>query len=375
MFDDDYSPEVYKPVPQVVAAHNIPHLTQSLSSADNTFKFYDSSGSLNNEYFMSTAGLPIIIIVLGVLSILIYQLTLCMRCCCLCCCNCCKIPTVANKPDEKGGIFWTKTFRHYPKLMTCFHIALVAAFVADFCIYFGNGYLTKAFHEGGDAMESLAKVFSDVVSAGDGLVDAADALSAALVSPSCSAIYSQNNAELSDQVGSFRSSSGKLTDVVGSFPDKILDARHTFLSYGPKKDQILFLYFAFILFFLLCFLVVPCCGSKWALNTLIFFTELVIITLVIISGVEMVLVILLGDFCMSPADSVLSILNNGSSTDLLSYYLKCEGENEFFKPLNNATTAVTSFNGTMYDTVADIRTQTGNNTLGEVCLQTIETQV
>jgi hypothetical protein len=79
--------------------------------------------------------------------------------------------------------------------------------------------------------------------------------------------------------------------------------------------------------------------------------------------------VILGDFCMQPADSIINVLDfSGNGSSLLSYYLKCEGKSKFAAPLVNATHAVRAFNLTVYQQVQSARNTYHNQSLGQACL-------
>lgn len=82
--DDTTDTTDYKPSPLVVAAHNIPHLSTHLTPESNTFNVStESLGSItsSNGYLASLIPFPAILLALGVLAILIFLFSMCLRCC------------------------------------------------------------------------------------------------------------------------------------------------------------------------------------------------------------------------------------------------------------------------------------------------------
>jgi hypothetical protein len=373
-FVDDYAPPAYDPVASVRAAHSIPHFDNTFTIVDSSFNVLEG-GSINSTYLLGVMSMPICIMVIGVLSIIIYQLCLCFRFCCQCCCRTCNAYHPMIVPENDKSIFCVRLLRHRPLLMAFFWICLIFAAVANFCMYIGHTNIAKAFHTGGNSLTALADVLYNVDDATAGLVASANGMYDLMNSQTCDQFFSSDD-DASEQLSIFNTSSQHVGGVIGNFPSKIDDARDTFVSYQGMTDLVLFIYFAFILFIILLHVLLTCCRSKAFLNFLIAFTELVVLTLTLVAGVEMIVVVLLGDFCMAPADSTISlILGNASGNNLLTYYLKCEGTNLFIAPLENSTIALYDLNATVYRQVEDARAASSNATLGQACLTSFESNI
>jgi hypothetical protein len=288
---DDYVPPAYTPVGTVRAAHGIPHFDQGFNSVSNKFDVLDDSGAINTTYLLSCMSMPICIIVIGVLSLIIYQLVLCFRCCCQHCCKHCVSKDHMVIPDGDKSSFCWRMSRHRPVLMTLYWLSLIGALIANYCMYIGRVYVDRAYSSGYDSLTALAAVFNNALTATEGLFHSAGNMVNLLNSQQCSAVFSGSDDTASGQVNSFNSSADSIGGFIGSLPEKIEDARDQFASYQGTTDEVLYIYFAFIVFLILLNVLLTLCRSKAYLNFLIAFTELIVLTLTIIAGVEMIVVV------------------------------------------------------------------------------------
>lgn len=393
---DDYVPPQYTPVALVKAAHNIPHFDKTFSASDSSFAIYDN-GNINQTYLIGVLMFPCVIMVLGILSIIIYQLTLCFRFCCQCCCKTCNsFQPMMTAPDDKT-MFCCRIAKYKPVLIGFFYLSLVCAVASNFCMYMGHNYLDKSFSSGYDSLIALADVMNNVITSTNGLIANSNEMSAMLDSQACSEVFDSND-DANAKLSNFNSSSSGISGVVGSYPHKIEHAADIFIQYRGQMNEVLYIYFGFILFVILLHVVLTCCRSKVFLNILIAFTELIVLTLTIVAGLEMVLVMLFGDFCMDPATNAINIITgssgsgdddgssssgsgssgssgNSSSTNILTYYLQCQGTNQFIDPLHNATSALLTFNDTVYAQVQSARAAANNQSLGTVCLREFQSSI
>jgi hypothetical protein len=80
--------------------------------------------------------------------------------------------------------------------------------------------------------------------------------------------------------------------------------------------------------------------SKLLFRFLIFLSWLICLTLFIVSSLETIIIMFMGDFCMNPTQNILDVI----SSQAFSYYLTCTGDNPFansFQSINASTVALT----------------------------------
>ena len=125
-----------------------------------------------------------------------------------------------------------------------------------------------------------------------------------------------------------------------------------------------------------------CCRSKVFLNIWVVLTELIIVTLTIIAGLEMIIVVChfridiavsfgilqflyfscccfphvclhlqtaFADFCMQPSDNLLKPLPKGILKKAAVYYTQCSGESPFASTIDDVVDNLNKFNVTFTD--------------------------
>lgn len=75
----NFTQESYTPSIAVRAAHNIPHLSKSLKLESNVFNYSIAGTMSTSGYTASLLPFPAIILALGLLSILIFLISMCSR--------------------------------------------------------------------------------------------------------------------------------------------------------------------------------------------------------------------------------------------------------------------------------------------------------
>merc|ERR1712100_411165 len=85
-------------------------------------------------------------------------------------------------------------------------------------------------------------------------------------------------------------------------------------------------------------------------------SSIALILFIVLLGFELMLAVVLGDFCYAGPDEVLEDAGkmlglDGNTTNLLTYYTKCEGENPLISLLETAADGMGDLNSTLYTTV------------------------
>jgi hypothetical protein len=273
----------YTPNELVRAGYHIPHLTNQLGASPLTF---ESVTDDPETYVMSILVFPILLVVVGVVSILIYQLVLMCKCCCKCCCKKEVIPQV-----DHGGMFISTITKNNPVTMSFFFIFIVFATIANFCVFKSNGYFSNSIEQSVNAMEDLASIFTDIKGVGTSLVNVGLEMNSTLRSTNCSDVDSLFGDSVNTEINSFIYYSDMVVSTVGGFPSTINDAKDTFNNYAQKKNLVVYIYFAVICGVIFLLFQSACCRSKIYLNFTILLTEIVVLTLTIVAGAELIVVV------------------------------------------------------------------------------------
>lgn len=324
-YTSNYSPSYF-----VKNAHNIPRYGSSpFSDIVNDYQTYGKS----------VLAFPVALIVLGILSVIIFQLLLMFRCCCKC---------IKYKPDsdaeasdpEKAPWYgnraaWVTYVVTRRRVYTLFFVAVVCmAFVADFIIFNGNTRLTNGARQTMDSLTTLQTTFNEVL----GEVTLMQTSSNNAQNYINLAKNGNCDPGVSSYIDAMNSAITSLNNVASPLPSK-LDLVNSYLqSYAiEKKNLVVFIFFAVIAFVCVMFAIGGFCAQRWLLQIFIGLTELIVIALTVICCILMVFVEVLGDFCMDPTGNVLSLLPSGTLHDTVQYYSTCTGTNTFSDPINQAT--------------------------------------
>jgi len=99
------------------------------------------------------------------------------------------------------------------------------------------------------------------------------------------------------------------------------------------------MFFAFIMGNLALLLVAgPLCKSKHLLQLMVLVAGVLVLLLTILCCLEMILVMVLGDYCMGPSDHVSRLVGNDNFTlGVVEYFTRCAGNNPLQDSLNNIT--------------------------------------
>lgn len=337
----------YTPPFAVEMCHNIPHLLTDLSTGPSNFTEVDSMGS----YLTSVAGIPLVIFVLVIVSLLIFQFVLMLRCCC----TCAKCGPAMYTTKKIPG-WQMKLTKHRRFIFTLYYVFLFLAFAANHALFFGNAELTKGVDSTGSTFEFLYETTSDLINVGDAIGDYVNDLSTDLAQSGCFGSSESNTAanyisDVGDNIHDF-------IDQIDGFPNQFLNARDDMYHYAKdQKDLVIFIFYGFVDFVLLIFCLCPLFQLRILLQITIAFTELIILAFTAVCSVQMIVVVrmtlclceatadcdcvqtILADFCMEPTKNLLSLLG-GTMKETMQYYTQCIGTNPLKDPLNIAKSAL-----------------------------------
>lgn len=332
----DYT-KVYKPSADVESAHNIPHVYRGAQVSDPQIGQPDF-----RTYVETLITTPIVFLVLGILSVLIYQFILFTRCCCKCSKWTPDQKDVDAKPYFGDRVKWaakTVSRRRWYSAFFLFFVAFV--FFSIHGLWLGYAKLKQGALSSISNIEDLKTIFTTTTSA-----------ASAIQLDGQSAYDEINNLQLScfgnqqsvkDSLLAFASgiktAGSALYGLTKGIPDDLQIGQDYITMYMIDALRLaVAIYYAVIFFFGLIYILGAfCLKSRCAMWVSIGFTEIIVIILTIICVIEMILVMLLGDFCMDPTGYILQIFPAGSSLrDIMAYYTQCTGTNPFEDDIDSA---------------------------------------
>lgn len=342
----------YEPSISVKNTHNLPHINIFDKSVDN------SEFSLDEEYFTSVSGLPIIILSFGVISIIIFQ--------CFFCCRICghgnpyspseEVDYLKRVPGSSHSSWIKHIINRRGIAIKLFFFFLLCLMLADHLLYFGNGRINDGVNTASDGLILLYNMILGIFNDSSSMIDSSIIISNEInelqtTDSSCYSIVGT----IPDSLSSLTNSLFLLTNLTSSLPDTLDSANSDLLFYGiEEKNKVVFYFYGFIVAVAFIYLVGYCCSSKILLKLSITFTEILCILLCIMTCVEMCIGIVYADFCMSPSGNVISVLgDDGGSVDIVSYISECVGTNPFQNATDTCFIALDSLQTTINGLVTD----------------------
>lgn len=302
LFADASAPTSYTPNGNVVAAHNIPHLTKTLQQTNNDFLGVASNGTLSGPgviaYIESTIVLPAILVILGVLSVIILQIVMCCRWCCKRWCfktfqSCCKCVRTHNEGDElaEGGVVATTTKVGLGGVGISFFIFLVLVVVADLTALAGLRNFMNSFAAFSSALVSLGNIFQNIYDGSSEMQTAGNRITTTLSSNMCRNVSPAFLGSFKSGVNSFSVAAGDVASLTSGLPHFFTRINKQLSYYGSDLSSIVYIYLSVIVFNVLLFVGAAFSRSKMFFSVPFLLSELIVLTLTIISGIEMVVVV------------------------------------------------------------------------------------
>jgi hypothetical protein len=317
----------YSPIQLVRDAHNIPHLKESVF-ATRTNSFHAANDDLE-QYTISIIILPIILGALGCISLYIYQTILCCRACGLCTC---RKDHEFGMDDEnkccegcKGDCCpsWS-----YTNISVAFALLLFAAAACNAFVYIGDSQLKTSFADASDSLFTLSDIFEAISDTGTAISNRGNILLVIANSSQCEDTFSNSDEQqFTDGAETIIDAGDDIADQVGALPDECDNYGNDIETKADdRRVLVVNIYFAVIMAVIFFYGIAPCFKSKAYLAFWTVIVELIVLTLTIVAVVQMILITVLGDFCMDPTDNILYTVDDSQSYyDILDHYLTCDG--------------------------------------------------
>lgn len=328
----------YTPSNDVKQGHNLIHW----SPVD--------GGGREIDYVLSAAFPAIVITIIGIVSVVIFQLTLIGRFC-MRSYKCCGV---------------SKTTSSYRGNLMIFGALLLVCLINLHMLFIGNSGINDGLIEAADGLGTLGTEFESLKANSVTLTTLGGKIqsdSASCVGANdCAQYYCCSQADCDsnsspdtelkpmfavfDTQGTLVKGVGdSLYSLVKSVPDA-LDSAESVLR-GPaveSKNLVIYIVYAVLLFVLVGYAASAYFKRKIGTQVMILISELIVILLTICCGVCMFLVTVLGDFCMDPSGIIIDVVTETSNStqllDLLNYYLNCIGSSPIGSDLDDGIEAL-----------------------------------
>lgn len=209
----------YSPSSSVLALHNIPHLSESLTLMSNKFNLSDVS--MNSPYGQSVVALPAVLLALGLLSLLILQLLLSMRCCCKCL-KCGPSNKVASAELHNNTVRAEKT-KLIKTRKAVFYLYYIFAFfvlLANLLLFYGNTGITEGTNTTADTLTFLHDMTASLKASGSDMIWVGGDINNDVSASSCP--YASN---VQNDIQSFLNNVYSYNQLIGSLPGVLNTAK------------------------------------------------------------------------------------------------------------------------------------------------------
>lgn len=277
----------YDPIAVVEFTHHILHLDSHFQQVDHTFNI--SYNSFYNDYTKSLIPIPAICAGLGLLAVIVLQISLCARLCCECCRFMPRQRNERNRRAAQTSLFSQKPAR-YQNYVYLFVVGFVITVLAVQSFIIGKSFLTSGVHSSKNTVNFVLDVFNDLVSYGDKMTSYGDQLSEDFTFAQNTGCTQASN--LQQYMPEYYNYISEYESYVTPVPNQLDDVSSKLELWGVTYQNytIWGLYFI-ILIGLVVYLLGFWRKSKIAMRIGIGMTELIIIFLFLLIGAEMFIVV------------------------------------------------------------------------------------
>eukprot|EP01041_Mallomonas_annulata_P000597 gene597-1154_t len=286
--NEAFGNETYKPTEVISNVHAISEIS-------------DGNFNRTKEYFVNTAIIPAIILGLGVLSFILFNVGLVFR---LCCPSCAMGPRNVLLPNEDIATLERKNSERKLGWEVSFSVFLFSTLLCGLCIYFGNYYIIQAVRIIDPAILEARNLFLKVGNKTNTIALYGNDLQITLSSSNCSVFEPAYN-ELAPEIQKYIKISSTTSDE--SYRIATLATNICCAAFSICTGEFIFL-------------IIICICSAWLFLTFI-----------------------LADFCIAPVDNFIKLMPEGTAREAATYYTTCIGTSPFATPLQKANSILSMF--------------------------------
>lgn len=392
----------YVPSAAVMQIHSLPRLdAKTLALSDNVNfaltnmdemtdidSFTKGDGTATSKYLTGVATLPIVIIAVGIVSVLILQIFLFLRCCCTCMGCKPKEEELVNKPEV--------IIKRRNHAVFGFWFFTLAMTLTAHLLYFPSNDLDAGVNNVIGVLNELKDIFGGVA---DALRAGADNvqweatneiydLGQKLINQDCDFIgytpppgqaapgvqFSDGLKTVCETIDSTFTTFAELMEGVSGNIDGMKES--VTLFGGEYKDLGLYGMYGFILAIVLIFALGNFFSSKFIMVIGMLIGEVVCIAFTLYCAVTMIIVILYSDFCADPAQSLSGLLKgigNEFGADNVVYFSSCNGHDPFVPQFDDVYAGLEKLSGPngLFETIKDVCTDAETTNGGGVAAAVI----
>lgn len=363
-----FVPPAYKPSSEVMMIHDFPRMnyeTTSLSK-DNNWALtsnlddinLDSSNVALKNYIIGLITLPVLWVIVGVASIILFQFFITCRCLCRCLKCAPNEDDIASSPE--------KVIRSRNRMVWGFKLFLLLMIAGDVLLYFGNSSFQTGTTNIIAAASMLKTIFLGLIVETKGMIANLNILQTVTqliaqgtckdggsTSPDVEQAATSAVTAIAAMTSAFNTIL-KLVDNVPKALDTVIDASD---KYGNTYRELgLYALAGFVILIALIFYIGYFCASKAILYFGLLVGEIVCLIGTIFGGLFLVIISLYADLCVDPAENLGVMTGSTSTQDMLTYFSTCVGTDPFNKPLTDGVSNINSFTASLssfYDECTD----------------------
>lgn len=291
----------YTPTQFVKIGHSIPHVDPM------TRQKTDGSFDTTYNYFLSVATTPIVLLVIGLVSCIIFALLLLTRCCFRCMSCAPNEDDYLKRPYNGDRLAWAnKTVKTRRIVFGFFVTFLLFALAADHALHWGNAELDSGVAVAISALTTLSTFFSSLYTDTTSLSSGFSGMSTGFgsFSTNCTGNSAVSSAisSLSSSLNSGASSTSILAGLLEPLPT-YLNLGKTYLSdyMIDYRSIIVYILYAFIAGNIFLYALVVYFRQARLMKLLLFLTYFIVFILTIICCIEMIFVIFSETSALTPS--------------------------------------------------------------------------
>ena len=235
--------------------------------------------------------------------------------------------------------------------MLAYAFTLVSVVVTDAVVFHSQQQLGAALGHLSNAINLARGIFQSVIAAAATVLVRMAHIATAIVNEPCTPYVpsAQKDAVLA-AAKTLQSAAANMQAFASPIADKML-ALSLFLTdtLKPIVDRVIYTFFLVLLVVVFIYALGEHLQYRILMRTALLLSALIVIALSGGCAVVMVLVMLLGDFCLTPAKNALSLIGDKQSLlyTQLQYYTSCTGTNPFSLDLTVSSTSSIDLNSTI----------------------------
>lgn len=295
-----------------------------------TSKDFDSSA----DYAYSVAWVVACIYAAGIVALVLFWLGMLSRCC-FTCCRC-----IPSQPSKGDATSWTD---YRIVVESLFYISIVSALACNVYTLIGRSSLTEGVQHMQAAVGRFGGLVTDIGEDGDQLFGYGGNLTVLARSASQSCPYiSLYSAQLNSSIRAYMSNVQDLQSTADSLDSMVGGAEGYFAYYA--EGAALAALFGFAGLFVCLQAVFHAAESHSGMKAILSCNNLTFLAITTAGAACCALMLLAGDFCVTPSHHLVSLLPAGDARNVTTYYATCYGTSTVEVSLDEGRATIAEFN-------------------------------